>query len=67
MKIEASKYPVLEGVIRLTCTSWRGRITTVYAHYDGFEWRLSSGRRPSRKMLDAIDRIPMTIQPRKAK
>jgi hypothetical protein len=38
-----------------------GSARTVYAHWDGTGWSLSSGRRPTSAMLDAIDRLPLSF------
>jgi hypothetical protein len=37
------------------------RARVVYAHWDGTGWSLSSGRRPTTAMLDAIDRLPLAF------
>jgi hypothetical protein len=60
VKVQAYKQG---DVVRLWCRPFLGEPYSVYAHWDGTEWCLSSGRRVTRKMLDAIDMLPLSFQP----
>jgi hypothetical protein len=49
-------------MVALFCRPLFGNPRTVYAHWTGTEWSLSSGRPCSRRMLAAIDGLAMTFE-----
>ncbi len=58
MKVIARVKDPKSPSVALDCTPMWGKPYTVFAHWNGFDWMLVSGRALSKKMLDAIDRMP---------
>jgi hypothetical protein len=60
--VKVVAHRVGSNMVALFCRPLFGNPRTVYAHWTGTEWSLSSGRPCSRRMLAAIDGLAMTFE-----